>query len=400
MKGGYLMTVRKIRAEERVAASMIQTVAFNGSQDFTAALADPSTHTEGYEQVWASFEGDRMTAVIEVIPYTMLFDGHRVKMAGIAGVASLPEHRQGGAVRAIFAESMKAMRAEGQIFSYLYPFSHPFYRKFGYELGYVCNNVIFTTKDFKKHKLGGNLKHFQKGDDIAPFFHIHEEFAKNFNLAVIRDEASFKKSIDKDSYATKQYTYLWLNDAGEPKSYLRFEPGRHDNETSMDVRRFEWLDREGLLGMLSMLDKHFNNYPYVKWEIPPTLSPDSLINEPWDVESKLKACGMNRVVDVERALPLLKAPEGSGRVTIAVTDDFLDWNNGTYAVEWSGGVLKAVRVEAALDVTVSVQILSQLMTGFLTPAMAQEAGAITIEKNAEALGRLFPVKPVYILERF
>ncbi|MBC2309245.1 GNAT family N-acetyltransferase, partial [Listeria welshimeri] len=52
--------------------------------------------------------------------------------------ASFPEYRNAGLIRQLMEASLEQMRDNGQIVSYLSPFSIPFYRKFGYE--------VFTEK--------------------------------------------------------------------------------------------------------------------------------------------------------------------------------------------------------------------------------------------------------------
>jgi predicted acetyltransferase len=337
---------------------------------------------------------------MEILPYTMMFDGHRVKMAGIGGVANLPEFRRAGSIRQIFAEGMIAMREEGYMFSYLYPFSHAFYRKFGYELCNTRNIVTFRTEDFKCHAPDGVLEQFQKGSDVSEYMRVQERFSESFNLSVIRDEKLFRNVIDKDPHIAKQYAYLWRGDDGEAGSYIIFSPEKKGDEHVMALREFAWVDKRSLFGMLSMFTMFTNPYALVKWDMPPTVNPHALIPEAWDVESHIECFGMNRVVGVQGAPSLMQAPEGTNRAVISVTDEVRAWNGGIYALEWSGGSMNMVKTNAEPGMRISVNRLVQLMCGFVTPEVALLSGTAEVCGNIKALGKLFPAKHLYITERF
>jgi len=392
------MTVRQILAEERDAARRVQTIAFLGASDPDESPPDPDASAS---QCWASFtDSGVMAACFDVIPYTMMFDGHPVKMGGIGSVSTLPEHRHAGHVRAIFAQALAAMRDEGVLFSYLYPFSHEFYRKFGYELCSIHDVATFQTEYVNTLAPSGRLEHYQKDDDVEPFLEIHRAFSGLFNLAVVQDEQAMRRMLNDSSDNARRYVYLWRDSTGRAKSYLAFTTEGQESPCVMVIRRFEWLDDEGFQGMLSQLRKFSNPYETFRWHVPPSVDYAALAHDPWKITCTRECSGMNRVVDVRAALALLKPPEGDGSCTIAVTDHFLDWNNSCHTVEWSGGQIGVSQAKGRADATVPVTTLVQLMCGFTTPAAAQLTGAITIDQNEAALERLFPLKPVYITERF
>ena len=91
---------------------------------------------------------------------------------------------------------------------------------------------------------------------------------------------------------------------------------------------------------------------------------------------------MFRVVDVERALALMRHPQGCGRYVLKTADAFLPENDGTYAVEYENGAAVLVqRTEEAPDLEVDVTTLAQLMMGYAdlkTLAMRKD---VTIHGN-------------------
>ena len=77
-------------------------------------------------------DGKLLSAMMQ-IPYSVRFGGETVPLIGIGGVVTDPAARGQRAIRHLFEEGLPRLYREGYVFSALYPFSHRFYRKFGYE---------------------------------------------------------------------------------------------------------------------------------------------------------------------------------------------------------------------------------------------------------------------------
>ena len=65
--------------------------------------------------------------------FATTFCGREVRMAGIGGVVSRPEQRRQRTIRRVFERMLPVLYERGVTLSALYPFSHEYYRKFGYE---------------------------------------------------------------------------------------------------------------------------------------------------------------------------------------------------------------------------------------------------------------------------
>jgi predicted acetyltransferase len=83
----------------------------------------------------------RPAGALMMIPFHVWVAGARFQMGGVAGVAVAPEARRAGVAQAMLNESLRLMRARGDLLSMLYPFRHEFYRRYGY--GLVGERHIF-----------------------------------------------------------------------------------------------------------------------------------------------------------------------------------------------------------------------------------------------------------------
>jgi len=130
------MIIRRLRKEDLIDAARIRSISFHGRLNEEEAIRSfEKTTDEQLREHWGCFadDGDMMACIINN-DFTVRFDGHLVKMGGIGGVATLPEYRYGGAVKETLRAILKDAREHGEVFSSLYPFSHEFYRKAGYEM--------------------------------------------------------------------------------------------------------------------------------------------------------------------------------------------------------------------------------------------------------------------------
>lgn len=123
------MLVRPVADAERPAAELF-AVAFESPLD-RSTLPAPERNRP---QIWAAFsDAGEMMSTIYITDFAVQFDGAVCKTGSIGGVASLPQHRRSGGIRACFRQALPQMYRDGYVFSYLFPFSTAYYRKFGYE---------------------------------------------------------------------------------------------------------------------------------------------------------------------------------------------------------------------------------------------------------------------------
>lgn len=400
------MEIRRIRPEEKISAELIMNVVFlfPAEENYRQRLENPADaeQAEGYEQFWAAFGDDgKMTSCLVVNEYQTRFDGHTVGMGGVGGVGTLPEYRKGGHIRKIFEKALPEMREEGKVFSFLYPFSFAFYRKFGYELCRTYNRVTLPVKLFQTFPYPDRVEFFQKGGDAAPYAKVYEVFARDKNLAVVRTEKGWKNILDMDPYIKRQYTYLYRDASGEPAAYVIFSAEKDDDGNLMAIRELAWVNPAAFFAMLGFLGGLAPQFGNAQWNMPSAFDITSLFPESHEIKITRPVGGMNRIVNVPQALSLLRAPEKEGRAVIKVTDKFLPANDGVYKIEWDGsGSLFAKTSGRTPDMETDVETLTQLVTGFLTLEQARYRKNIVVDRNEKPLRALFPHKDLYLMEYF
>ena len=394
------MGVRRLRPEEQIIGSKIEAIAFASQRDFSAAEREPERFQEDYELGRGYFDASgKLCACLYVIPFKYRFDGHTVEMGGIAGVATLPEERSKGYPGELLRYALQEMHENGQPFSYLHPISIPFYRRFGYECCYEEASLTIPISAFRHFRRHGEVELCLPGQDRGAIEALYNRFIADKNLALVRDERRWSRLLGKDPYLTRQYTYVWRDAAGEPRGYLVFEAVT-GGEPEMNVWELIWLDYEALEGIFGFIHRLATVYKTVRWRTPHTLNLHPFFPEPRDIRSAVSPAGMNRIVDVARALALASYPGESGRLTLQVRDAFLEWNDGTFVVSWGPGGATVSREQRPPDLTCSIEVLAQLLTGYTTIDDYLGRPDVKVHRQHALLSAVFRHKKLFVNDHF
>jgi predicted acetyltransferase len=399
--------IRRLETEDLLQFYRIHTIVYNLRKDYSKEEnrnIDPLEHPAD----WACgvFKKDKLLAGMFEIDYLMRFDGNSVKMTGIGGVGTLPEARKDGHIRHIFEKILPQAYEKGIIFSNLTPFSHDFYRKFGYETACARNNITINTGDLSEIKSKGEFVHILPGDDTSLLAEIHSAYIANINHGLHRDywpdNRAWKRFTREDPCVTGCYIYLWKDETGKARSYIKYQDVLEDGDHNMSVTELAFIDKKGLygaLGIVSGLSAQFENF---KWLMPVFIDPYDFIGDAWSVETEIKPRDMTRVVNVKAALELMRRPFSEGEYVIEVEDKNITANSGKYLVQFGAEGSKVSKTTRNADISCDILTLSQLITGYrsLENVLYSRQKGVVIHDNAETLHCVFTLRPQHVTEYF
>lgn len=164
------------------------------------------------------FDNETLCAKLHMIPFEIFLAGEKVKMGGIASVATYPENRRQGYVKELLKSALAYMKENGYVVSMLHPFHVSFYRKYGWEL--FSNRLKSTLKkeDLKLQNGGnGTIKRFKKENHSKDIEQVYDTFAKKYSGMLVRDTNWWLQSVYSDLYAAVYY------EKNEPTGYLLYE---------------------------------------------------------------------------------------------------------------------------------------------------------------------------------
>jgi predicted acetyltransferase len=348
-----------------------------------------------------------MDSSLVELPFLMRFDGSAVPMSGIGGVGTLPEARYGGNIRAIFSRLLPEARERGVVFSNLTPFSHAYYRAFGYELCCTWNEVVISTAEFRDLALDGGFTHVLPGDDTSALAEVHSAYIAGLNHGICRDywpeNRAWRLFTRNDPYSTGVFLYLWRDREGRPRSYIKYQDQAAGDEHTMVVLELAFTDREALYGALGLVKGLAAQFKKFKWVMPVFLDPADLAGDLWGMGQRLVSQDMTRIINVQRALQLMRRPAGEGAYTLEVTEDpYIEANRGRWRVEFGGGESRVVSTAAEPDLICDMPGLSQLVLGYRTleNALRTRREGVELRSNRETLDRVFTLRPQHVTETF
>jgi len=406
--------IRRLTAGEIPQLEKIHTVVYNKRTEF------PKDDGEGKDAeddgrsghppswAWGAFEKGKLLSCMWEIDFLMSFDGGNVKMSGVGGVGTLPEARRGGLVRRVFERLLPEAYENGAVFSNLTPFSHDYYRMFGYENACARNNISIPAKEFFDLKPGGEYVQVFPGDDTSDLARVHSAYIAGLNHGICRDywpdNRGWREFTENDPYSTGIYLYLWKDDDGEPRGYIKYEDEDDGEEGhAMAVKEIAFTDRKGLYGALGLvggLSAQFRNF---RWAMPTFIDPCDFIGNSWDVDQHINPREMTRVINVRAALERMRRPAGPpGEYVVEVEDADIAANSGRFLVEFAPGETGVSPTKRAADLRCDVRVLSQLVIGYRTlgNALLSRRSGLELCGNRETLERVFTLRPQHVTEYF
>lgn len=344
-------------------------------------------------------EAGKLRARMASIPYTVYFDGQQCGMHGIGGVASLPESRQKGNIRAIFQCAFERMLEQGVLLSTLYPFSHMYYRKFGYEMCMSYAQYTIPMNQLASFPEPHEAVMLDDGATREEFDALHTRFIARYNLGVKRTDKEWG-SVLGGGLKSLRYAYLLKDEHGEAIASVVLRAEGEGEEKTVNAVDIAYMDHEALrrvFGFVHRLRAAFRRLTVI---LPAEEEMLSAMPEPWEVKARIDPNGMARVVDVQGVLERIRLPEGKGNFSVAVSDGMIERNNGVFRVEYDNGARNIAKVTGNADVSMDVRTFALLALGGGDMRSARMRPDFVVSGNEWTLDQVFTRKPIFMLDRF
>ena len=341
---------------------------------------------EGSE-MWGSFVDNKLASVIYNNHFDCMFDGKLISMSGIGGVATLPEYRSSGCISSIFKTFLCESYKRGEILSSLYPFSHSFYRNFGYELVPYRNVFTFSPSILNEYKFDGNITLYEDGMDVTPYYELYNEFIKKYNLMSPRTKESWNYRLPKNVFKEGRYAYLLSKD-NDDIAYVIYK----NNSGKLEVIEAVWKNKEGFNAILSLLSRFTSDYEKIILNLPINIDLNKIIHtRKFNIEKYTKYGFMVRVINVYKALEIMSKQDDTSFI-VEVSDKYIEENNKIFKVTKD----KVEITTETPDVRCNIETFSQLYVGALSIDELLLKDHFEILKNSEKIRLAFNKLPVNI----
>ncbi|WP_280770219.1 GNAT family N-acetyltransferase [Salipaludibacillus daqingensis] len=322
------MTIRKLYRSEIESSIRMSEFAFQ--YEMTDEERNERIKSMDPNETWVIEENSDILSKATVLPLHVYLDGKSIPMGGVSGVVTWPEKRRGGLVSQLLHHSLKQMKQDGQVISFLYPFSIPFYRKYGWELFADAETITLTREQLpprEDHK--GKVKRVDK--DFTIIDDVYHQWAKKYTGTIVRNEKWWNQSVFKRK---KGMLVAYYNHEQNVTGYMIYEV----KNQKMTVHELIWLDVDARRGLWSFISNHDSmietaTIKTVAHDRLPFLLPDP------KVKREVSSYFMARIVDVEGFLNIypFHLREDSPPIILHIYDAFCPWNDGIYMINNKNG---------------------------------------------------------------
>lgn len=408
------MDIRKIRENELLEVCKLSSICFEypfneeglkEEQLLQQMLSTPESKGIRYwQQIWGAFnEQEELLSCLNVIPFQFHFDGNTVPATGIGNVCTYPHHRKKGAVKAVFQEILPAMYKDSVLFSYLYPFSEGFYRKFGYEHAHNSTTWDMDLSQIPVTKYQGSFSLYGKGEPLDDFKSVYIDFAKKHNMMVCRDSHDWSNITDAKGAYNNQYAYLYKDVQGIPRGYLVFKKEVREQHSILVSRELIFDSFETLKAIFSFASTYSGDYRLLHFQAPDVYNLEYFCRD-YPQSLSRYSMALNGMVRVINAADVLKkaAYKGSGSLSIKIIDPQIEENNGIFQVSFHDNFCKEIihSKEGAFDISMPISLFSAAVVGTLQTQDLAYQDEVVILCNTEKLEPVFYKKAAWINNYF
>lgn len=392
---------------------------------FTYPMRDPDpkeqTATNAEEQqrnieefAMVDETNDKLMGGMILLDYQTRIGDKWLPLTGIGGVATLPEYRRAGVIRGIFKHILPRMYENGIAISGLYPFSHAFYRKFGYEVTSGISTASVGLDQLRAFPMPDEVRQIDNQRDELLARGVYEKFAEKRDISMRREiSAYWKWLLSADIYKERAYRYLLMRrvgDAMEPCAYISFTPDNQpDVGNIVAAREAAYVDMDGLKRLLGFAATFYPHYKRLSMTLPGDVDLGAICTNSYDVKVKtsydymLRAVNARVMLESQPLSPALKALAGIKPLSfsLALTDEMIPQNTGRYDVTITGEGVKCAQSEYGdADMSMNINTFSQLTTGSISLSEAYARDDFEMNAPCPAAEMLFLRRPQYIVDHY
>lgn len=348
--------------------------------------------------IWGHMIEGKLAAKLHLFPFHCFIHEKPFAMGGVCSVATWPEYRRQGSVKALLRHALLHMREVGQTISYLHPFSFAFYRKYGWEMAFMNRRYTIPLQQLKRDWQGnGYMQRIEA--DIPLLNSIYTDYAKKYNGMLARDKNWWEWRILKG----RPQIAIAYNESGKPGGYIIYEV----KDEIMTVKDMAYTSMNEWKLLYHFISNHDSMAKHVTITVPENDPLPYILDEP-NFEQKNTPFFMARIVDVQGFLekyPFHIVKETMTEpIIIQISDPFMQENEGTYELKENNGkvnVSPLPNVDDNKGIQCSIQSLTAMLLGYKRPLELYELERISGERaDIEQLETLIPRRQTHYIDFF
>jgi predicted acetyltransferase len=338
------------------------------------------------ENTLCAFEDGELAATYGWWPMTMRFNGMAAPAAGVTFVSTSPVHRRRGYLRRITGRHFEMLyKSAERPIAVLHASMAAVYHRYGYGVVSSQGAYSFHPRQLRFLPLPGlenppgRLR--ELGDDgFDRLKELYRRFCRERTGYLHRAKATWAAGSLAPPPAGGELVRIVYEEDGILLGCLIYtaapcagEPGRLGQK--IEIRDLLWLNARAyreLWRYLSNMDLAVE----IEWHrVPPDDPLPHLVEEPRELNSRVRDGMMGRIVDAGQALSCRRYG-ADGKICFALTDPLCPWNEGAWGMEVSDGRAHLEKTDGECDVTIPADTLAMLFFGQISASRAAAMGRL------------------------
>ena len=317
------------------------------------------------------FDDDILVSQIVTYPMKVNIFNHIYTMGGVTGVGTYPEYSNLGLMHKLLKQALKNMKERGQVISYLYPYSIPYYRRKGWEI--ISDKIVYEIEDYqlpKNKQVAGKVRRVDtKSEEIKDTYNKYSSITHG---ALIRDELAWNEYWlwDNDDLMAAVY----CNEDDELEGYVIY----WIEDEVFHIKDMIFLNEEARNGLWNFVSAHFSMINKVVGNIF-TDEPLAFLLEDADIKEVISPYYMARIVDFEKFVEEYPfKPDTTDREwKFNLIDPMLECNQGTFKLEIDKfGKGTATSIDEKAEDNIDIQTMTTMLLGYKRPNYLNRIGRL------------------------
>jgi len=397
------LTIRPILPDELHQVAAVRALSFGGDKKRILTGLQNNPRYNSSHIIVADYEGE-IIGTATLFPAQMWLSGVPLNIGAVAGIAVLPEFRRKGIAAKLMDFGIVRMFAEGRALAVLFPFSHKYYRKFGFG----------TVGDLHAYRIApGNLIVFPEGHKVRPYQPADLPMMRViYKGQLIWHNGWFTRSNSWWDKIVENWPQIMVYDNdGMIEGYYAYEikPGKQGERVLMIIEFFAAEDEayRGLIGYLAAQ----NEADVIEYLAPPDTPLRHSLRQPRadDAENRgwvfndlchVTPAVMARIINLSTALTTrFYARHMQGERIFKISDPLIPTNEEPLLFRLIDGRAETRPADSQRKPRLETDVgtLSQILCGYMSAVHARRLGRLQADEDTCVwLDKAIADSPLYI----
>jgi predicted acetyltransferase len=396
------VTVRPILPDEVEKVASVHAASCGVDETTALAKLTNNPRFNSTHIIVAEYQGEVIGTTV-VFPAQMWLSGVPINVGAVTEMAVLPEFRRKGVAAKMMDFSIVRMVAEGRALSVLFPFSHKYYRQFGYG----------TIGDVHAYRLSpNNLTVFPEGHRVRSFTPADLPMIRvMYKGQLTWHNGWFTRSNEWwDRIITRWPNIMVYENDGAIEGYYAYEIKTNKrSERELHIMEFFSAEDAAFRGLVGYLAAQ-NEAEVIEYLAPPDTPLRHSMRQPWaeGAENRgwffndlchIAPALMGRIINISLALTTRFYTRGlSGERVIKISDPLIPTNEEPLLFRVVDGRAETHPANARKpQIETDIGAMTQILCGYLSPQDARRLGRLQAnEDTCSWLAKIIVDSPISI----